>query len=369
MAADDDETERWILFDFGGVQFVEDVLAGEFLRVHGPGALFDDGPFRLVNDGGRPLLLGLSGNDLTRSIHLADEHIKYIISWPTRPGTGAVEAAISPSDGPAACVPEFIEDLRARVVGRVLKIDVDGENPWKGVFVWHAAPIAIPGSRPVRLWLQLNRIFHYVGGPQYVDRFWRHAAKLRNLLESVSLSSGHCLPSALSEKREGDGMDDATSIAQRTGRDWNGTLLAVLFLLLDMSSSSKYLRGDPNLRRKANALLKALLVWPSDVAPDKPPLQVTLPCGLNLLIKDLQICIGHLRRSANGAGLSSQTAKLQSSIHRIFPHFARPLWAHRTCLPFASAAFCFQVFPIRRAQIQRRQCYPRSASALSPRRC
>ena len=67
----------WRFWDYGSIQFVENRVTGEFLKVHGPDALFGDGPFKMVRDaaeGGRPILLGLDGTDLERALHLADEH-------------------------------------------------------------------------------------------------------------------------------------------------------------------------------------------------------------------------------------------------------------------------------------------------------
>ena len=60
--------------DYGSIQFVENRVTGEFLKVHGPDALFGDGPFQMINCEGRPTLVGLDGTDLQRALHVADEH-------------------------------------------------------------------------------------------------------------------------------------------------------------------------------------------------------------------------------------------------------------------------------------------------------
>ena len=56
------EPPRWRFWDFGTLQFVQDGLTGDSLRVHGPGAAFEDGPFRFVDDD-KPVVVGLTGTD------------------------------------------------------------------------------------------------------------------------------------------------------------------------------------------------------------------------------------------------------------------------------------------------------------------
>ena len=54
----------WRFWEYGSIQFVENRVTGEFLKVYGPDALFGDGPFQMINREGRPTLVGLDGNDL-----------------------------------------------------------------------------------------------------------------------------------------------------------------------------------------------------------------------------------------------------------------------------------------------------------------
>ena len=67
----------WRFWDYGSIQFVENRVTGEFLKVHGPAALFGDGPFKMVRDaagGGRRILVGLDGTDLECALHIVDAH-------------------------------------------------------------------------------------------------------------------------------------------------------------------------------------------------------------------------------------------------------------------------------------------------------
>ena len=51
--------ERWILHDFGTLQFVVDSFARQVIQVHGPGAITSDGPWQLCVDGGSQQLVSL----------------------------------------------------------------------------------------------------------------------------------------------------------------------------------------------------------------------------------------------------------------------------------------------------------------------
>ena len=70
----DVSSERWRFGDFGSVQFVQDTLSGKLVVVHGKGAAFGDGPFKIaVDDDVGPVVVGLEGDDDHRALHLVDE--------------------------------------------------------------------------------------------------------------------------------------------------------------------------------------------------------------------------------------------------------------------------------------------------------
>ena len=90
--------DMWRLWDFGSIQFAENTLTGEFLKVYGPNALFGDGHFTMVIDKampGRPVLLGVDGTDDDRVIHLPHEHASYTMQWPCgeKPGDESIVSA------------------------------------------------------------------------------------------------------------------------------------------------------------------------------------------------------------------------------------------------------------------------------------
>ena len=82
---------RWRFWDFGSVQFVQDTLSGESLRAHGPGAVFTDGPFKVVTCGDKPVLLGLDGDDEHCALHVLDEAMVNVV---TIEGHGEVEEEV-----------------------------------------------------------------------------------------------------------------------------------------------------------------------------------------------------------------------------------------------------------------------------------
>ena len=70
----DASSERWRFWDFGHRQYVQDTLTGEMVLVHGDGAKFTDGPFKLhVDDNDRPVVVGLLGDDDDCALHFVDE--------------------------------------------------------------------------------------------------------------------------------------------------------------------------------------------------------------------------------------------------------------------------------------------------------
>ena len=49
--------KRWLLRDFGTLQFLWDGLSGEYIQIHGEGAVRDDGPWSFDVSSGSPKLV------------------------------------------------------------------------------------------------------------------------------------------------------------------------------------------------------------------------------------------------------------------------------------------------------------------------
>ena len=122
----------WHFWDFGSIQFVENRVTGEFLKVHGPDALFGDGPFKMVRDaaeGGRPILLGLDGTDLERALHVADEHASMRLSFNCgeEPGGESI-VPIDTDEGPKSW---RLRELKESAEARAMVIEVVGFPPFR----------------------------------------------------------------------------------------------------------------------------------------------------------------------------------------------------------------------------------------------
>ena len=68
--------KSWRLWSFGTVQFVQNLDTGELLNAFGYQPDFPGGPWRLLEDAGEPVLLGLEGTDETRAIVFPKAHLK-----------------------------------------------------------------------------------------------------------------------------------------------------------------------------------------------------------------------------------------------------------------------------------------------------
>ena len=93
----------WRFWEYGSIQFVENRVTGEFLKVHGPDALFGDGPFQMINCEGRPTLVGLDGN-----ARWIDEHasMRLIDNCGEKPGDDSI-VSMDADKGRKCCVSQI----------------------------------------------------------------------------------------------------------------------------------------------------------------------------------------------------------------------------------------------------------------------
>ena len=181
----------WRFWDYGSIQFVENRVTGEFLKVHGPDALFGDGPFKMVRDaaeGGRPILLGLDGTDLERALHLADEHasIRLLLNCGEMPGDESI-VSVDTSDGPKSC---RLRELQESAEARAMIIEVAGFPPFRAEWTWYDAP-SFCGDEPANLWLDLRWLLAYLAPGSN----WRTAKSVAmatvSALAAAGLSESH----------------------------------------------------------------------------------------------------------------------------------------------------------------------------------
>ena len=157
-----DALRQWSLHDYGTKHFVRDDVTGEFLYVHGDGALFEDGPFRLDLYENRPLLTGLIGGDSECALHFADDASKYVICEAVHPVSSSAEIKVR--RGPDEPTGQWISDLERQYDTKALIIEVgDGFTPFRAEFSWFRAPTRC-GDKPVQLWLELRWLIEYTLG-------------------------------------------------------------------------------------------------------------------------------------------------------------------------------------------------------------
>ena len=181
----------WRFGDYGSIQFVENRVTGEFLKVHGPDALFGDGPFKMVCDaaeGGRPILVGLDGTDLERALHLADEHasIRLLLNCGEKPGDESI-VSVDTSDGPKSC---RLRELQESAEARAMVIEVAGFPPFRAEWTWYDAP-SFCGDEPNNLLLDLRWLLAYLAPGSNVRTTLLVANATKRALAAAGLSEPH----------------------------------------------------------------------------------------------------------------------------------------------------------------------------------
>ena len=180
-----DNLRRWTFHDYGAKQFVRDEVSGEFLYVHGAGALFADGPFRFDLQDSMPLLTGLSGGDYVCALHIADSASKHVVSREVHPTFGNIELKLR--RGHSDPSGEWLADLERQYDAKCLNVEVgDGFPPFRAEFTWFRAP-TMCGDKPVQVWLDLRWLVEYTLGMKKQVYIHRYADKIKKELESVGL--------------------------------------------------------------------------------------------------------------------------------------------------------------------------------------
>ena len=128
----------WRFWEYGSIQFVENRVTGEFLKVYGPDALFGDGPFQMINREGRPTLVGLDGNDLQRALHVVDEHasMRLLLHCGEKPGDDSIVSM----DADKGRKRLRLKDLKESAEAAAMITEVAGFQPFKSEWIWYGAP-------------------------------------------------------------------------------------------------------------------------------------------------------------------------------------------------------------------------------------
>ena len=262
--------ERWVLQDFGTLQFLVDTLATQVITLHGPGAITSDGPWELSVADDRQVLLSLDGQiDATEymgtlaTLVLEVDSKNEIVVLRDRTGSKPKENL------------DVWQKMHADVmVSKFLMVPVENFEKFQCEFFWAETP-TLCGDKPVTLWMNFRWLLQYVFGKKGVDKAFRYAANFQKQLQKLGLATTHVVHTNRSERfrrteedeRCGDKPDS------KTQQEWRISVLAAILFLEQIAFTGHFARGEQlpwHLSEKAQALLSALLTWPrqgeSDIA-------------------------------------------------------------------------------------------------------
>ncbi len=281
--------QAWVLWDFATFQIVYNGLTGESRRVHGEGACFEGGPFKLVwNEEypGRAILVGLGSEDGSApAVHFLDETGVASVAW-SADGTRYKVTPPSRGDKPEHgrwCTElwEEVQEFDVQLVGA-------RQEPVRLHFCRTAAPQLV-GDVPVSLWVTWASVWEWLVGRTF---WWEGLTRLRydkgylaavGICTQRGLDEGHFWSVAASEvrpwkrRREGSEVDqcdaDAGELeglsAQKDYRVSVQGLLHWLWCVVERGYVQRTHRvasdvSDAQLER-ARELLRMLLQWPLEL--------------------------------------------------------------------------------------------------------
>ena len=255
--------KRWSLRDFGSLQFLWDALSGEYIKVYGPGAVRDDGPWSLDVSSGRAELVRFAGGgeDVLR---LDPEELA---SVKVRPSEGGKLMVVDECQFGRQSLPlrDWLDSSRRKAESKALVLPVQGYSEFECVCSWEAVP-HLCGDKPVCIWMDFKWLLTFVFGKKAVRFTWRYAANLSAHLQKLGLDESHIEESGRSQasKRrrtaEGASPNDTWK-----NSDWRVSMLGALLFLENAAFSKTWAKcalGRTDSAKRAEALLGALLQWP-----------------------------------------------------------------------------------------------------------
>ena len=270
----------WRFWEYGSIQSVENRVTGEFLKVYGPDALFDDGPFQMINREGRPTLVGLDGNDLQRALHVVDEHasMRLLLHCGEKPG----DEPIVSLDADIKRKTLRLTDLKESADPVAMIIEVAGFQPFKSEWIWYGAP-TFCGDEPVNLWLDLRWLTAYLAP----GSGWRHNKQVANAAKLALVNAGFSESHVRWRKRRGTScssletpMDDEDTEEQEglAAGSYQVSAVALFFVLEALMTDGKWRRNGSKLStfEHVRACFAALWGWP--LSGEKPVSAICFRC-------------------------------------------------------------------------------------------
>ena len=186
---------QWRLWDFGSSQVARNATTGQTLKVFGEGSCFANGPFSLVHDvafPGKPILVGLEGDDETRAMHFLDEQQ---LATATLSTEEAEPYVVWPSTGDKPMRRGPISEFQSQRRYQVLEFqDVAGKKLILE-FTLCGAPIRLQ-DESVSQWMGLERVVDYLfegiaNENKGHFKAARYITRLKADAEKAGLDSGH----------------------------------------------------------------------------------------------------------------------------------------------------------------------------------
>lgn len=306
---------RWSLRDFGSLQFLWDSFSGEYIKVYGPGAVRDDGPWSLDMSSGKAELLCIAGGG-EDAVRVDPGELASVKVRPSEGGQLKVadEREVVGRQWLPLC--DWLDNSRGKAESKALALPVQGHSAFECVCLWEAVP-QLCGDKPVCIWMDFKWLLDYVFGKKAVDSTWRYATYLSDYLQKLGLDASHLTDSAKSQASKRRRTEEGASPEENRSKngEWRVSVLGTILFLENAAFSKQWAKsvsGSDDSRSKASALLSALLQWPRHGETD---IAFALPkTGCQLLLSGMEIDHECLVQSEEHLGNAKAILRINSLV-------------------------------------------------------
>ena len=252
------------LWDYCSEQYIVHGVTGEVVAIHGPRSAIHGGPFCLQSLSGEGVIVGLDGDDATKELHETSDLFRTEINSAPREGflSPQLQVCIKGfADGRTA----WLDVARLRYDAKVLVFQIRNCVEFKSEVYWWQLGIALNGVRPVKLWLSMPWILHFLYPVIPCLDLWRRIRGFRDRAVNYDMDPNHFMDSVASkhmQKRLWSEVEDAgyPPRAWDVTPEFSCTAPGLLLMLTGHLSDGRYVRGGmatatTRLIEKAAALI------------------------------------------------------------------------------------------------------------------
>jgi hypothetical protein len=255
--------ERWLLQDYGTMQCLRDVLTNESIRVFGPSASVDGGPWELTSVDGKAILRS-EKDDGSEEFAIPSELSRFRLSLDSEGQRLITESGQLASS--TRIYNNWLDAQKEMRQSKALQMNVRGYGEFKCEFVWDNMRTSC-GDKPVSVWIGFSWVLDFVLGKSAVDKAFRYAGLLRFLLETAGLNELHFQESARSlrsARKRKQAEAEAGEVGESLGTDWLASIPATLLFLEELVSNNKLggAKDHQDFRKRAEELFRTMLAWP-----------------------------------------------------------------------------------------------------------